>query len=257
MSQDIGHILSGWDHDPVRPAVRIITGEDGSPKIQMRIDLGLLQMDMSGRPDGQAPEGYESLLDYYESRAELARAAGECFTLEPEHCASLLREGLQYYHRYLAAFILERFDLVVRDTARNLRLFAFVARHAGRQNDKMEFEQYRPYVELMHSRATASLALGRGDHRGALAHIDEGIQAIRAFLAEYHQQHRETECSELQFLLDWRRDVEHSQPGGPLQRLEQQLEVSVALEDYENAARIRDQIRKLSVGTTPLGRPSA
>ena len=182
MSQDIGHILSDWDYDSARPAVRIITGRDGSPKIQMRIDLGLLQMEMNGRPDGQSPEGFESLLDYYESRAEVARTSGERFTLDAEHCASLIREGLQYYHRYLAAFILERFDLVARDTARNLRLFAFVARHAGRQHDKLEFEQYRPYVELMHSRATASLALRSEDYRGALAHIDEGIQAIRGFL---------------------------------------------------------------------------
>ena len=42
-----------------------------------------------------------------------------------------MREGVQYYHRYLAAFHLQRYDLVVRDTERNLRLFAFVVRHAA------------------------------------------------------------------------------------------------------------------------------
>ena len=47
-----------------------------------------------------------------------------------------MREGLQYYHRYLSAFHLERYDLVARDTARNLRLFAFVVKHAARQRDK-------------------------------------------------------------------------------------------------------------------------
>ena len=42
-----------------------------------------------------------------------------------------MREGVQYYHRYLAAFHLQRYDLVARDTARNLRLFAFVVKHAA------------------------------------------------------------------------------------------------------------------------------
>ena len=38
------------------------------------------------------------------------------------------------------------------------------------------------------------------------------------------------------------------QPIGPLERLEQQLELSGELEDYEEAARIRDQIRRLQDG---------
>ena len=47
--------------------VRKIHGVDGLPKFQMRLDLGLLQMEMSGRPDGVRPHGYESLLDYFEN----------------------------------------------------------------------------------------------------------------------------------------------------------------------------------------------
>jgi len=71
---------------------------------------------------------------------------------------ALMREGLQYYHRYLAAFHRQRHDLVVRDTERNRRLFAFVVRHATRQRDKLQFDQYRPYVTMMHARAKADPA---------------------------------------------------------------------------------------------------
>ena len=46
MSQDIRPILAGWDFDPDRVQVRIIAGDDGSEKIQMRIDLGLIQMEL-------------------------------------------------------------------------------------------------------------------------------------------------------------------------------------------------------------------
>jgi hypothetical protein len=250
MSQDIRPILSDWDFEPERVQVRIISGDDGSAKIQMRIDLGLLQMEMDGRPDGDRPEGFESLLDFHEARARDAVASGDRFTIEADVCALLMREGIQYYHRYVAAFHLERYDLVVRDTARNLRLFAFVAKHATRQRDKIEFERYRPYVQLMHTRAKASQSLRQDDHRAALGHIDEGIEAIRRFLAEYHQEDHESDCSELQFLLQWRREVDGQRPLGPLERLEQQLEVSVTLENYEEAARIRDQILRLQASDT-------
>ena len=38
----------------------------GRGKVQLRVDLGILQMEMNGRPDGHRPEGFESWLDYYE-----------------------------------------------------------------------------------------------------------------------------------------------------------------------------------------------
>jgi hypothetical protein len=245
MSQDLRPILAGWDFDPDRVQVRIITGDDGLEKIQMRIDLGLMQMEISGRPDGERPHGHESMLEYYEAAQRAAAAAGETFSLGPEECAILMREGLQYYHRYLSSFHLQRYDLVARDTARNLRLFAFVVKHAIRQRDRVEFDRYRPYVEMMHYRARASEALARGEHNAALDHVDSGIAAIRRFLADYGQEDHEGECPELQFLLQWRKDLERDRPIGPLERLEQQLEVSVQLEHYEEAARIRDQIRRL------------
>jgi hypothetical protein len=237
--------LDGWDFEPDQIQVRMIKGDDGHDRIQMRIDLGLIQMELTGRPDGQRPEGCESLLDSYEGKAREALDAGGSFALDSEDCAKLMREGLQYYHRYLAAFHLERFELVARDTERNLRLFAFVRAHASRKRDKVDFDQYRPYVQMMNTRATASQAIKNGEYRSALRQIDEGINAIREFLKEYEQEDREADCSELSFLLRWRREVERERPMGPLERLEQQLELSVELEDYEQAARIRDQIRRL------------
>ncbi len=123
-----------------------------------------------------------------------------------------------------------------------------MVKHAIRQRDRIEFDRYRPYVEMMHCRAKASEALGRDDLPTALEQVDAGIRAIRRFLTDYGQEEHEDECSELQFLLQWRKDLEHERPLGPIERLEQQLEVSVKLENYEEAARIRDQIRRLRAG---------
>ncbi len=245
MSKDIGPILAGWDHNSEEIQVRIIPGDDGREKLQMRIDLGLLQMEMSGRPDGERPEGDESLLDHLEILARKMASEGEDFSLDGAACAALMREGVQYYQRYIALFHLERYDLVARDTARNLRLFAFVVRHASRPRDRVQFDQYRPYVTMMHARARGLEALERGEYAAALHMIDEGIAGIRAFLRDYEQEDNEADCQELSFLQDWKRRIEQDRPMGPVERLEHQLELAVSKERFEEAARIRDQIRRL------------
>jgi hypothetical protein len=242
---DIGPIVAGWDHDPDELQVRIINGSDGREKLQMRLDLGLLQLELTGRPDGQRPEDFESLLDQFEAQARRRAAAGADFSLGPADCAALMREGVQYYHRYLALFHLRRFDLVARDTARNLRLFAFVVRHASRPRDRLEFDRFRPYVTMMHTRALGLQAIERGDHKAALEQIDAGIAGIRAFLHDYEQTDRESDNPELKFLHNWRREIERDRPIGPVERLEQQLELAVSREDFEEAARLRDQLRRL------------
>jgi hypothetical protein len=245
MTKDITPILAGWDHDPDDFQVRVVAGVDGRDKIQMRIDLGLIQMELDGRPDGRRIGDHASLLDSLEAAYRTASTSGAPFRLDTDTCAALMREGLQFYHRYLAAFHLQRYDLVVRDTERNLRLFAFVVRHAVRQRDKLQFDQYRPYVTMMYTRAQAAQALARSDYATALAEIDAGIERIRVFLREYDQAEQEAECFELSFLLRLRREVEDERPVGPLERLEQQLALAVARERYEEAARIRDQLQRL------------
>jgi hypothetical protein len=256
LSKDITPIVQGWEFVPGEMQVRIVRGDDGREKLQVRIDLGLLQLEMEGRPDGERPGEADSLLDHLEARSREAAARGEDFDLTPEQCAELMREGVQYYHRYLALFHLHRFDLVVRDTTRNLRLFAFVVRHATRQRDRLLFDQYRPYVTMMRARALGMQALERGEHREALGHIDAGIEGILDFLRDYEQSDKEGENQELALLRAWRREIERDRPVGPIDRLEQQLEVAVALENFEEAARLRDQIRRLRGPAAP-GRPDA
>jgi tetratricopeptide (TPR) repeat protein len=241
LSKDITPILDGWDYDTDELQVRIIQGLDGADKIQMRVDLGLIQMELTGRPDGVRPFGFDSLLDYHKAKA--AKAKGD-YPLDTEACAALMREGVQYYHRYLASFHLDRYDIVASDTSRNLELFAFVREHAARQKDRVQFDQYRPYVTMMHARAVGLAALAKDDHKAALEAIDEGIEAIRGFLREYDVE-SEAECMEVAFLLKWRKEVDGERPVGPAERLEQQLARAVALEEYEEAARIRDQLRRL------------
>ena len=70
MSLDLNDLLRDWPHEPGQIKVRKILGSDGKEKIQLRIDLGLIQMEMHGRPDGQRPHGCESLLTYHQATAK-------------------------------------------------------------------------------------------------------------------------------------------------------------------------------------------
>ncbi len=248
MSKDIAPILADWEFDAEEMQVRLVTGLDGREKLQRRLDLGLFQMELDGRPDGTRPHGRESALDHFEA---LAEATSTDFVLDEAALGELMREGVQYYHRYTALFHLERFDLVARDTERNLRLFAFVVRHAADLRDRMQFDQYRPYVTMMRARALGLRALEHKDWRAAIERIDEGIGGIRAFLREYSQTASEVNCPELDFLARWRRQVERERTIGPVERLEEQLGHAVALEQFEEAARLRDQIHRLRGPKTP------
>src|SRR5262249_6520002 len=116
MSLDLNTILKDWSHENRAIKVRKILGLDGRRKLQLRIDLGGLQMELTGRPDGTRPHNCESLLTYHQLKAARAAAAQETYQLTAEQCAELQQEGIQYYHRYLSLFQINDFHGVVRDT---------------------------------------------------------------------------------------------------------------------------------------------
>lgn len=258
MSRDISQILKDWDYLPDEISVRMVRGDDGREKVQMRVDLGVLQMDVDGRPDGMRPEGCESWLEYYEARArkqELAQPDAPGLVLGEEDCVRLWREAVQYYHRYLSFWHLERFDLCARDTARNLRAFAFVHGRAENERLKIQFDQWRPYVTMMNTRAVATPLVREGKLSQALELIEAGIGAIRDFLDEYGQTKRAGECVELVNLEQWHEEVLRQQRAKPpdaedkadmAAHLRRQLNEAVAHEDFEEAARLRDEIRRLA-----------
>src|SRR5437762_779874 len=181
MSLDLNTILKDWPHENRAIKVRKILGLDGRQKLQLRIDLGVLQMEMTGRPDGTRPHGCESLLAYHQQRAARAGQRTENYELTPENCAELQQEGIQYYHRYLSLFQINDFAGVVRDTQRNLDLFDFVIAHTDREELSWSLQQFRPYVLMMNTRARASILLSEGKFAEAMREIQRGRDAIADF----------------------------------------------------------------------------
>jgi hypothetical protein len=247
MLEDLDPMLRDWPYEPGSIQVRLIQGADGQSKIQMRLDLGILQMEMKGRPDGQNPFGCESLLEHYEKIAKRAAQEGkvDSFKLTTEDCVKLQQEGIQYYHRYIALFQLQHYDAVIRDTGRNLRLFDFVGKHAEKPEMVNMFQQFRPYVLMMLTRARGMLALEKQNYPQALEHIQEGTSNIRNFLEEHFPPELIEQSAEINFLQNWEKELQDQRPLTPREKLRQQMLEAVQQEDYERAARLRDALKEL------------
>src|ERR1700719_3048317 len=207
MSLDLNTILKDWPHENGNVKVRKIAGLDGREKLQLRVDLGVLQMEMAGRPDGQRPHNCESLLAYHQSRAARAEEQAEDYDLSSEQCTELQQEGIQYYHRYLSLFQINDFAGVVRDTQRNLDLFDFVAEHTERDELAWTLQQFRPYVLMMNTRAKASIFLAQGKFPNAIAEIERGREAIVRFFERSSFPELVAKSSEIAFLNEWLEEV--------------------------------------------------
>ncbi len=245
MSKDIGPILDGWPHTPGEISVRKVRGRDGRIKIQLRLDLGLLQMESQGRPDGHRPHGCESLLEYLQNELARHRAAHggeEGFSVDEKRCELLRAEAVQYYYRYLSEFVLEEYEAVERDTARNLQVLDFCAGYAEEESDRYIMEQYRPYILMMNARARAQLALRDNRPRAARDAVREALKRIREFFSRFGQEELYGSSSEIATLESLVKDIESKIPPDPVQQLRKELAQAVEEERYEDAARLRDAL---------------
>ncbi|HXE51578.1 MAG TPA: UvrB/UvrC motif-containing protein [Tepidisphaeraceae bacterium] len=253
-SKDISQVLRGWAYEPGVINVRKIHGLNGEPKLQMRLDLGLLQMEMDGRPDGARPHGCESLLEYFENQlADHRKRHGTelGFHLTSSQCASLREEAVQYYHRYLSLFVLEEFPGVVRDTARNLRLLDICGKFADDEQDRLVLEQYRPYIVMMYARAQASILFHDGKYVEALKHVEEGLADIKEFFTRFGQEEAYGQSNEVRVLKKFARDIRRKLPVNPVTRLQRKLDKAVKDERYEEAAKLRDKIAAMQGDARP------
>lgn len=246
MITDLHALLDGWEYEPGKISVRKIIGRDGREKIQTRVDLGLLQCEADGRPDGQRPQGCESLLEYYRKRLRdhTARCGSdEGFSIPTEGCRDLRNEANLYYQRYLALFVLGEFEKVIRDTQRNLDVTDLCGNYGETEEDRRTLESQRAYVRMMNIRACAYLALGKSDYESALRIIDEGIDEIRMLAVEESDcPYGEEEVPELVVLRKFREDIFGRMPSDAPSKIRWELEQAVAAEQYEKAAELRDRL---------------
>jgi hypothetical protein len=249
MSHDLRAILNGWNYEPGKISVRKIIGSDGHEKIQTRVDLGLLQFEPLGRPDGRRPYGCDSMLTFFEMRLEeytRRHGSDEGFVLLPEDCRDLRHEAHLYYQRYLSLFVLEEFEGVERDTARNLRLIELCQQYGETEYDRAALDAQWPYVLMMHTRAKVYRAMEEERFEAGLMMLDRGVRNLTAWDAREDLAEDESASAELEVLEGLRQELFERMPADTAPRLRWELADALEREDYERAAELRDKLATAS-----------
>jgi len=250
-SKDLGPIVEGWPYEPGQINVRKIRGSDRRVRLQMRVDLGVLQMELIDRPDGVRPYECDSLLDHHQAQIashEQRNGTKLGFSLTPDESRAVREETLQYYQRYLAYFALEDYEAVIHDTQHNLDLLDLCFRYADEDSDRYALEAYRPYILMMNIRSKALEAMKQDAYLTALAHVERGLEAIKAFFEKFGNPEAFDESGEVAVLKALQQEIRRYIPVDPIHELKQRLSRAVTEERYEDAAELRDQLDSLLRG---------
>ena len=138
---------------------------------------------------------------------------------------------------------------MIRDTQRNLDLFTFVDEHSEREDLVWSFQQFRPYVLMMNTRARVSILLADGKFGEAIQEIEKGRDRIVEFYQQSAAPELEARSSEIAFLDEWLEEVRAKRPLSKLEVMEREMERAIAGERYERAAELRDAIRQFKAGS--------
>jgi len=235
MPHDLDELLSDWPYQPRTISARLATAADGRDVLQMRVDMGMLQMECAGRPDGTRPGGAETYLDHL---LQEAFHRSNDFALDQEHCEEIDRELSQFYQRRICWLAVRHFDRVVQDASHGLALLDFAAKHRVDERWHRQFEQTRPLAIYHRAQAAALAHLEKTDAESAIEAINTGCNLLEP-LATHDPAEQHDMLRRLQDLQDWIRDQYQVD-----RTLSEQLAAAIAAEQYEQAARLRDEIAR-------------
>ncbi len=250
MRRDIDEALQDWpfEPEPGESLAREVRARDGRIVIQVRVELGLLQMETDGRPDGVKPHGFATFLDYLRHRAAGRGLApggkSPPWSMSDEHCVEADREFVQFYHRRMAWLSLQRYEKALVDADHTLALMDFVCRHGNSPDYIASHERFRGLVLFHRTRAAAAVALERRKPDEAIDVVREGVEKLASQQATREEAGDEDEMPNAAFIEQLRMlEGEIRKNFSVAKTLREQLDEAVEREDYERAARLRDQIR--------------
>ncbi len=252
MRRDLDDVIQGWPYDPEPGEVlaRELRARDGRSVLQIRVELGVLQLEVTGRPDGLRPHGFVTCLEYLRyastSRSQAPGSAPASWSMDQEQRDEADREFTQYFHRRMAWLSLRRYDKAVLDADHTLALMEFVCRHGNDEDYVASHEQSRGLVLFHRTQAMALLAIERRRPEEAIDALREGMEKLASHQRTWWD-NRDNESNEspnpslIEQLRMFEQEVRKNY--AVEKTLREQLEEAVAREDYEQAARLRDMIR--------------
>jgi UvrB/uvrC motif len=242
LNQDIDGPLRGWPFKPGTAQARVVQAGDGREVLQLRVDLGLLQLETTGRPDGATPHGFPTYCDYLQDQARLARKAGRSFVLNEEQCLEADREFVQYYHRRVCWLALRNYRQAMADADHTLGFMDLVRVHSPGEEYTDAHEQYRGFVLFQRTQAAAALRVEEDNPEAAIDEVRAGLEKLRTFFADHEAEEQMDEDAMVQHLKKIEQQLRNDH--GIEETLREQLDRAVANEDYEEAAKLRDELRR-------------
>ncbi len=250
---DIKPILDEWDKQEGQVTARIFTDRYGQYQLQMRINCGLIQMYMDGRPDGEAIGGCQSFLEYMEQQV-IRDGCVEEYEIreETDVWEELEREMNQFYYRRIALLAVGRdaqcdgdmelakmcFAKAIRDADYTLNAIEFIKEYCD-DEDYVEIHQRTKSFVIWHrtiARAQLSILAGNADE--AIELIKEGREQIEMIYIERGLNKWLKYEPAIKELKAFERHIR--QKYNIPMTLKEQLEQAIMQEDYERAAEIRN-----------------
>ncbi len=234
--RNIDEILRAWTYEPNAVNVRMARGHDGRDVLQMRIEMGILQLETTGRPDGDRPEGHVTYFEYLLQEAQ----QHDRLVMSEAQCGEADREFVQFYHRRICWLAIRQFEQAVRDADHTLGLMDFCRDHSPDEAWTMNHEQYRPFVMFHRTQAATLKALEDDDAELAIEEVNQGLQQLREFFADFDAEEEYDEHELVERLVELRESVREKFAVG--RTLQEQLGDAIAAEQYELAAHLRDKL---------------
>jgi|LakMenEpi03Aug12_release.lakeMendotaPanAssembly.Ray.scaffolds.fasta_scaffold150083_3 hypothetical protein len=244
-ARDIDTLLKGWPFQPGEVNARLVKARNGRQVLQMRVDMGLLQLETDLRPDGLRPHGAETYYDYLVG--EVIRE-GDSFRLSKEQCGEADREFVQYYHRRLCWLSLREYGRAAKDADHSLAFMDFVREHSADDEWTLSHEQYRPFVLFHRVQAGALAALEEKGPEAAISEINSGLERFKNLFARYDASDQYSDDELVRRLEEMRENVRQRYEVG--RTLDEQLAEAVSTENYELAAKLRDRMRSSQAART-------
>jgi hypothetical protein len=249
MTLDLHDLTAGWDCPAGETAARIVPGLDGRDVVQLRVDVGVLQMELDGRPDGARYRGMLTVLEFIQQRLRRGRRPQE------NDWDEVQRELNQFNYRRMAfthlaeqvphdandevsAGYLRR---AIRDIDHCLLILRTLDEHSeeGCGSNAMLL----PALIFNRSRMLARLLTIEQRYEEAIEEAEAGIAALERALEEagLDEEHR-TEDAGVAYLRQLTQRIREQY--GVQRTLQERLADAIAAEDFETAARIRDQLEQ-------------
>ncbi len=248
MTLDLEDLLAGWVCPPGEISARMVVGRDGAELIQLRVELGVMQMFPDGRPDGLRYNGHESVGAFLE--AALARRAA----IPPEHWVEFERELLQTNYRRLAFSSLAEAALAEGDTTRGRACLIGCLRDIdtclrginlfrGAHAPVPGPQGLRATLIFNRARQITQLRVIEGQHEQAVSQAKRGAAELEEHLIEQGvEPEMAGEDPGVRLLNDLAGQLRREY--GIAMTLEEQLQHALDNDDFETASRVRDELRR-------------